>query len=284
MYYMITKRKYRKIGRNFVSKLRLKTHPLAIKMLKPGEKPTPFAPSFDELFDKKDMASILIFTHFRRIDGSVIIRKHNISDKIASLNLGFEKLSNKDKFYKAMADFGGFKRNAEAEKKAFEAAAFFKPSMYEAMVISPLPITFIKPDVVLIFGPPVILSLLILAATYNGTNIQSNFNGTASVISEGIARAMQTNKCQVVNPSPDERAMAAIQDDEMVFAIPGSLLSEVDQNLLRAGDKIASPGRSPFSFPYVTPNWGNIEIQGKTPAPELWNHLNQIISRNREVK
>ncbi len=282
MYYMITKRKYRKIGRNFVSKLRLKTHPLAIKMLEPGEKPTLFAPKFEDFFDETDMASSLIFTHFRRLDGSVTIRKENISDKTASLNLGFEKLSNKDAFYKAIEESGGFKRDADAEKKSFEASSFFQPAMYESMTISPLPLTFVTPDVVLVYGQPVALSLLILAATYEGTNIESRFFGTASVISEGIVRAMQTNKCQIINPSPDERAIAAIQDDEMVFAIPGPLLSMVDKNLLKAGNKIARPGRSPFSFPYATPNWGNIKIQGKTPAPALWHKLNQIVSQNRE--
>ena len=284
MYYMVTKRKYRKIGRNFVNKLRLKTHPLAIKLLEPGEKPPIFAPMFDEIFDQKDMASSLMFTHFRRLDASVTIRKENISDKTASLNLGFEKLTNKDAFYKTMEASGGFKRDANAEKKSFEATPCFEPAMYESMVISPLPLTFVTPDVVLVFGQPVALSLLILAATYDGTNIESSFYGTASVISEGIVRAMQTNKCQVINPSPDERAVAAIQDDEMVFAIPGSLLSMVDKNLLKAGNILARPGRSPFSFPYATPNWGNIKIKGKTPAPELWHQLNQIILQNREVR
>ncbi len=284
MYHMLTKRNYRKIGKNFVNKLRLKTHPLAIKMLKPDEKPPLFAPALDEFFDEKDMASSLIFNHFRRLDGSVTVRNRNISDKTASIHLGFETLSDKDTFYKAMEHFAGFKRDAKAEQNSFETSSFFHPGTYDAMVISPLPLTFVKPDVVLVFGQPVALSLLILAATYDGDNIESRFNGTASVISEGIVGAMKTNRCQVVNPSPDERAQAAIQDDEMVFAIPGSLLSQVDKQLLRAGNKIARPGRSPFSFPYANPNWGNIKIQGETPAPELWGHLNLILSQNKEVR
>ena len=106
----------------------------------------------------------------------------------------------------------------------------------------------------MIYCSPLILSHLILAATYDGENIVSNFNGMESSCKEGIIRTFLTGKCQVVSPGMGDRVMAGVQDHEMLFSVPEEKLRMVAENLFLAGNRLNDP--SPFRHSSYCPNYG----------------------------
>jgi len=117
---------------------------------------------------------------------------------------------------------------------------------------------------------------LILAATYEGDNITSHFNGMESSCKEGIIRTYKTNQCQVVSPGMGDRVMAGVQNNEMIFSIPESKLDLVSNNLFKAGSKIPIP---PFGIPHLNATIGANSIFGSPVEPGVWPLLRKKIKK-----
>ena len=162
------------------------------------------------------------------------------------------------------------------EKKSRENDATLDYGEIEGIALSPLNSTIIKPDLVLIYCLPVIISHLVLAATYDGDCITSHFNGMESSCKEGIVRTYKNNQCQVVCPGMGDRVMAGVQDNEMIFSIPESKFESVLQNLFLAGKKI---NPSPFGIPHFNAELGPIKAYGKYSEPGVWQLLRKKIKK-----
>jgi uncharacterized protein (DUF169 family) len=222
-----------------------------------------------------EVPACLVYTYCRRSGFSFYLTKEDIACKPIVLYFGLDKLSEPDDLYQTWANCAGYKRNMDAEKKSRAEDARFEPFQFKGFVVSPLHKTLVKPDLVMIFCSPLILSHLILAATYDGENIVSRFNGMESSCKEGIIRTYTTRACQVVSPGMGDRVMAGVQDHEMIFSIPENQLEKVADNLFLSGNKISDP--SPFAIPNTVPSMGANRILGNPAEPAVWPALRKLL-------
>ncbi|MHA1374400.1 MAG: DUF169 domain-containing protein [Promethearchaeota archaeon] len=270
--------KYQKIGRGFIDKLKLLTYPIAIKLVKPGEEVSPNAIHPHKMFGH-EVPACLTYTWCRRSGMHFYLKKEDIACKPITIHhFGLERTDDPEDVYKAWERKAAYKRNAEMEKKSRENDATLSYGEIEGIVISPLHNSLVKPDLVMIYCLPVILSHLILAATYDGDCISSYFNGMESSCKNGIVRTYKTNQCQVVCPGMGDCVMASVQDNEMIFSIPESKLELVLNNLFLAGNKIKP---LPFGIPHLNAELGPIRVYGKHSEPGVWQLLRKKLNKKR---
>lgn len=270
---------YKEIGQSLIDKLKLRTYPIAIKLIKEEEEVSPNALRPSNVFGR-EIPACLSYTWCRRSGFSFFLKGEDIACKPISIHhFGFEKVKDPDFIFRAWEKKAGYKKNKEAEKTSRESDATLEYGVFKSLVVSPLHATIVKPDVIMIFCSPLILSHLILSATYNGGFIKSYFNGMESSCKEGIIRTFKTNKCHVVAPGMGDRVLAGVQDHEMIFSIPESKLKEVNKNLFLAGNKINPP---PFGLPNLNASLGPLDIFGSPNEPGVWPYLRKKIHKNTE--
>lgn len=267
---------YKKIGQEFIDKLKLKTFPVAVKMISPGEEVTSNALRPHKVFGR-DIPACMTYTWCRRSGFSFFLQADDIACKPVSIKyFGLEKTEDPEDVYKAWDKKARYKKNAEAEKKSREQDATLDFGEIQGFVVSPLNRTIVKPDVVMIYTSPVNLSHLILAATYNGECITSHFNGMEASCKEGIVRTFKTNECQVVSPGMGDRVLAAVQDHEMIFSIPESKLKIVLDNLFLAGGRL---NFNAFGIPHMNPTMSAGTIFDNPVEPGVWDYLRKRIKK-----
>jgi uncharacterized protein (DUF169 family) len=268
--------KYHDIGRRLISELRLMTYPVAVRLVRPDEEVPQGAVRPLVVFGA-EVPACLVYTYCRRAGTSFYITGDDIACKPIVISFGLDVLDDPDDLYRAWEAHAGYKRDAEAEKESREGDLRFQPFEFKGLVVSPLHQTIVKPDLAMVFCSPLVLSHLILAATYDGGTIVSSFNGMESSCKEGIIRTYSTNQCQVVSPGMGDRVMAGVQDHEMIFSMPEDRFGSILDNLFRAGNKIADP--SPFGIPHLTPTLGPNRILGNPVEPGVWPELREKLAR-----
>jgi uncharacterized protein (DUF169 family) len=269
-------KKYKKIGQEFIDKLKLLTFPVAVRLLPHNEEVTSNALRPHVVFGSQ-VPACLTYTWCRRSGFSFFLTGEDIACKPISIrNFGLEQTSNPDDVFTAWEKKAGYKINGEAEKKSREADAILNPGEIKGIIITPLNQTVAKPHLVMIFCTPLILSHLILSATYNGDYITSTFNGMEASCKEGIVRTYKTNQCQVVAPGMGDRVLAGVQDNEMIFTIPESKFELVLNNLFKAGSKLPTQA---FGIPHLNATLGPISIYGRPAEPGVWDYLRKKIKK-----
>ena len=223
------------------------------------------------------VAACTVYTWCRRSGFSFFLTGEDIACKPASIRyFGFEKTDNPEDVFTAWEKKGGYKIDKEAEKSSREFEATLDYGKIKGLLITPLNLTIAKPHLVMIYCTPLILSHLILAATYEGDYITSYFNGMESSCKEGIVRTYKTNQCQVVAPGMGDRGAAGVQDHEMIFSIPECKLEMVLNNLFKAGSKLPVHA---FGIPHWNANLGPISFFGKPAEPGVWDYLRKRIKK-----
>ena len=268
--------KYKKIGQEFIDKLKLLTYPVAVRLVPPDEEVTSNALRPHEVFGS-EVPACLTYTWCRRSGFSFFLKGEDIACKPASiLYFGLEETKNPDDVFVAWAKKAGYKKDMEAEKKSRESDAVLNPGEIKGIIVSPLNLTVAKPHLVMIFCPPIILSHLILAATYDGEYITSQFNGMEASCKEGIVRTYKTNHCQVVCPGMGDRVLGGVQNDEMIFSIPENKFEQVLNNLFKAGGKLPTQA---FGIPHLNASLGPISIYGQPAEAPVWPFLRKRIKK-----
>lgn len=267
---------YRKQGEELIAKLKLTTYPIAVRLVPPNEEVSTNALRPKDMFGY-EVPACLTYTWCRRGGFHFFLKGEDIACKpISCHHFGLEQLEDPDDVYKAWERKAAYKKNADLEKKSREGDATLEYGEIEGIALSPLNSTIIKPDVVMIFCSPLILSHLILAATYEDGSITSHFNGMEASCKEGIIRTYKTNQCQVVSPGMGDRVMAGVQDHEMIFSIPESKIEMILDNLFLAGKKI---NPAPFGIPHLNATLGPVETFGKRNEPGVWPLLRKKIKK-----
>ena len=100
------------------------------------------------------------------------------------------------------------------------------------VVISPVELGRIDPDLIMIFCNSAQLMRLVHAATREtGNELTSVFTGRFGSCNEGILRTLKTKQPEVVVPGNGDRVWGMVQDDEMIFTIPGHDIERVVESL-----------------------------------------------------
>jgi uncharacterized protein (DUF169 family) len=206
--------------------LRLKTHPLAIKLLE-QEKDIPK----EAIRPKRDYGYRLMtcqaFCESRKAGKTIAQTKDDMWCFEAALGYGFiEPLS----YF-----LEGNTRYPEGLVSSWEAAKFWSQHFprlehgrYEAIVSAPLAETMFEPDLVMMYADPAQVQQLLVARIWiDGHDIAPRLSGMGACVMS-VTPVVQSKECYVTVPCPGDRGRASAQDDELIFSTPiekiGSLI------------------------------------------------------------
>jgi uncharacterized protein (DUF169 family) len=210
------------IGKSLEEILRPQTYPLAVKLVK-DESGFPERTRRPE----KKIAVCQALTLSRRYGWTMGITEKDSGCPAVNLAYGWKKIIDEQ----ALAQFflgAGYVSDEAGAKAIVKNMDSLEPGKYGGLVVSPLTRTKIVPDVVLVYGNPAQIMLLIQGAMHKeGKKVKSELVGMTASCTGGIVRTFNTGEFQVVVPGSGDRFFAATYDDEMLFAIPAEKAEEI---------------------------------------------------------
>ena len=204
-------------GREIYDYLRLKTFPIAIKMLE-EEKDIPEG----AVRPKRDLGYHLAacqgFAMSRREGTLLAMLKEDMWCHEAVVGFGFGEppqfwLDGHTRFPETV-------KSLEVGSKWAQEFPRFEPNRYIGVASAPLATANFVPDVVVIYCDSVQLGRLCAAKVWkDGRGIACNIMNFGVCV-QMIVPVMQENRCKIALPCTGDRAYAMCQDDEMVFSAP----------------------------------------------------------------
>lgn len=232
------------------SYVRPQSFPVAVRMLRPGER----APG-EARRPSEDLRRF--FTPCRAID---LARRHgwtlalNREDSLCALGngaLGFGSPSASGGPPPLCE--GVYAGGAAARAQAVAAADRFSPGEYWALLVAPLARCTFEPDLVVVYATPAQVMRLVQAALWKrGGKLVSSF-GCRMDCSEIIVTTMKSQECQVILPGTGDRVFGRTQDDEMAFSIPWGRMPEILEGL-------QGTHRSGIRYPVVPSTEGELPV------------------------
>lgn len=234
------KGKWEKLVRRMEILLRLRSFPVAMKMLENKEqlKDVPFLRRPEHKVTMCQLISLV-----RNCDWTVGADVQDFGLPTCSSILGLTELPS---FY---AD-GTFRSivwvQTKEDGKRYEAAIpRIQTGQYEAVAMAPLVYDPFEPDIVLIYGNPAQMILLINALQFENYEVMNFHCVGESSCSDAIARCYLDGKPSLSIPCYGERRYGHAQDDELVMALPASYMEKA----LRGLEILYRKGvRYPISF------------------------------------
>lgn len=205
-------------------RLRLKTFPLAVKMIEKEEDIPPEA-----MRPKSEwglhFALCQSFAISRREGTLIAMMKEDMWCSEAVIGLA---LADPPQYF-----FDGYTRypldNATLEAGSTWAHEFprFEPGKYVGIVSSPLATANFEPDVIIIYCDAAQLKVLLSAAAWKeGHELTCTVSGKGACV-YSVVPVMQHGRCQVTVPCGGDRRNAMAQDDEMIFSAPQAKIQEL---------------------------------------------------------
>jgi len=115
----------------------------------------------------------------------------------------------------------------KADGRKYEAAIPRLPlGKYEAVAMAPLVYNPFEPDIVLIYANPAQMMLLINALQFEDYEVMQFFCVGESSCSDAIARCYNTGKPSLTIPCYGERRYGHAQDEDLVMAIPRDMMEK----------------------------------------------------------
>jgi uncharacterized protein (DUF169 family) len=237
--------------------LRLKTSPVAYKRL---EKLAELDKIPDVMrLDRK--ASFCQAPALARMGGMTVgVTRDNLGERCARIN-GLAPTTEKEIAWEAEAFSHGWFANLEEAKKQMAAYPLVPPG--EAVVVAPLGSVKFYPDLILIYGNPAQMMLLMNGLQFKDYERFQFFFIGEGACADSIAQCYTTGKPALAIPCMGERAFGAVTEDEMVMALPPAMMKKAVEGLqsLKARG-IGYPVRylGPFCDPapiltFIYPDW-----------------------------
>jgi uncharacterized protein (DUF169 family) len=114
-------------------------------------------------------------------------------------------------------------RNKEDALKKYKTMPHI-PSEYQGLIISPLAVERIEPDIILIFGTPAQMIRIINGLQWQSYERFQMFSVGETSCVDSIAQAYISAKPAITIPCFGHRRFGHVQDDEMIAAIPLRLI------------------------------------------------------------
>ena len=122
------------------------------------------------------------------------------------------------------------------------------------LVFSPLSRAKMEPDIVLVFGMPAQLMRLVHGFGHtSGKPIPGSFSGLAASCTEGLLGSYTTGVPRLALPGNGDRVFAGVQDSEMIFAVPATLLPDILEGMNvqhKRGVRYPIPGLLNYTLPF----------------------------------
>ena len=262
------KGKWEKLVRRMEILLRLRSFPVAMKMLekKAQLQEVPFLRRPE---NKVSMCQLINLV--RNFDWTVGADAEDFTLPTCSSILGLNELPSchSDGTFRSIVWV-----QTKEDGKRFEAAIPRIPTgKYEAVAMAPLVYDPFEPDIVLIYGNPAQLILLINALQFEDYEVMDFHCVGESSCSDAIGRCYLTGKPQLSIPCYGERRYGHAQDDELVMALPASHMEKA----LRGLEVLYRRGvRYPISFAGAEGNLDSV-------LPVAYTTLEEKIERIRSA-
>ena len=225
---METKGKRETLVRRLEALLRLRTFPLAIKLLEDTE----------ELSNNrwirrpdKNLTLCQLISIVRTFDWTVGVTADDLNLECASIVglVDFNDLPEglKDGTFRSLVWC-----KTKQDGKKFESSIQRIPAgKYKAMILAPLVYSSSDPDIVLIYANPAQMILIINALQFEGYERLSFFCVGESSCSDAIAGCYLSGKPSLTIPCYGERRFGHAQDDELVIGLLPKDVEKVEKNL-----------------------------------------------------
>jgi len=205
--------------------LRLKASPVAYKRLEKAAE----LDKIPEVMPLDRHASFCQVPALVRTMGMTIsATRENFGDRCARIN-GLAPSTEKQVAWEAEQFAHSWFANVDEAKKQMAAYPTVPPG--EAVVLAPLAAEKFEPDVILIYGNPAQMMLLMNGLQFKDyERFQFFFIGEGSC-ADGLAQCYTTGKPALAIPCLGERAFGAVTEDEMVMALPPKMLAKAVEGL-----------------------------------------------------
>lgn len=234
------KGKWEKLVRRMEILLRLKSFPVAMKMMEKKEqlKEVPFLRRPGHKLTMCQMLNLV-----RNFDWTLGADIENFGLSTCASILGLTELPScyTDGTFRSIV----WVQTKEDGKRYEAAIPRIKTGQYEAVAMAPLVYDPFEPDIVLIYGNPAQMILLINALQFEDYEVMQFHCVGESSCSDAIARCYLNGKPQLSIPCYGERRYGHAQDDELVMALPAGHMEKA----LRGLEVLYRRGvRYPISF------------------------------------
>lgn len=146
------------------------------------------------------------------------------------------------------------------------------PGKYTAVIMAPLVYNPFDPDIVLIYANPAQMILLINSLQFEDYEVMQFFCVGESSCSDAIARCYLTGKPSLTIPCYGERRYGHAQDDELVMALPSGMIDKA----LKGMEALYRRGiRYPISYAGA-----EADIAGQFPAAYSSESRSSRLNRN----
>jgi dephospho-CoA kinase len=218
---MKTTRDWEKITRRIEQLMRLKSFPIAFKLLKKKETLTEI-PFLRRMSHKVTLCQLI--TIVRTFDWTVGADLHDFIFPMCPSILGFTDLPEvyKDGTFRSIV----WTKTREDGCKYENAIPRLQLGEYEAVVLAPLVYNPFDPDIVLIYANPAQMMLLINSLQFEDYEVMEFFCVGEGSCSDAIVRCYQRGKPSLTIPCYGERRYGHAQDDELVMALPSGIMDK----------------------------------------------------------
>jgi uncharacterized protein (DUF169 family) len=205
--------------------LRLKTRPVAYKRLEKVAE----LDKIPEVMRLDRRASFCqVPAMVRTIGMTVGATRDNFGDRCARIN-GLAPTTQKQVAWEANSFAHTWFANVEEARKQMAEYPLVPPG--EAVVLAPLAAGKFYPDVILIYGNPAQMMLLMNGLQFKDYERFQFFFIGEGACADGLAQCYTTGKPALAIPCMGERAFGAVTEDELVMALPPGMMAKVVEGL-----------------------------------------------------
>ncbi len=223
---MATTRDWGKSIRRMEQLLRLKTFPVAFKLLENREDLAAI-PYMRRLGHKSTLCQLINLV--RSFDWTVGADDTDMVGPMCTSIVGLTGMPEflRDGTFRSII-WTKTKRDGETYENAVPR---IPPGKYQAVAMAPLAYNPFDPDMILIYANPAQMILLINALQFEDYRVMEFFCVGESSCSDAIARCHLTGKPSLTIPCFGERRYGHAQDDELVMALPPGMLDKAVSGL-----------------------------------------------------
>lgn len=252
---------FREYGQHLEQHLRLKTHPIAIRLLRDGdEPPVGFLRPLRDLGHRLSLCQGFQMTRREGTTLAMLVEDNWCPEPVIGYGLAVPP----DFFLDGSNRFPLDVATREAGRVFAEEMPRLPLGCCTGILAAPLASTPYIPDVIMVYGQPAQISTLLLAGEYrDGHNLPCSLSSHAACV-YGVVPVLLSNRSHVALPCRGDRYAAMAGDDEMIITVTREelrgLLSALDK--LESGQVFAKGYRIFPEYPLPKSYQEMIEIMG----------------------
>jgi uncharacterized protein (DUF169 family) len=224
--------KFNEYGKRIEEQIRPMSHPLAVKMLKPGDD-VPKEAKRPKVNYGKCIAACQCFALSRKYGETVtqLFEDMWCPEPV----IGFGLAEPPRFFFEGRNRYPGGVASLEAGANWAKKFPRFEVGKYIGLVSAPLRTATFEPDVAVIYCNSAQLVRLLLGIAYeDGRDITTVLGGHSACV-YAVVPPILKNECQVAVPCRGDRGRAGAQDDELIFSVPRDQIGRLAFGLEQEG-------------------------------------------------